>query len=149
MNLQEWRESRLRGNETFELPSGLEVTIKPVTMQELVVQGRVPDTLFAAIDDLTAKAQAGTLQRGLKANDLSMMSQLITIVCTASIVGPEGLTVEELPFGDRLEIFNRANAEAARLVTFPATGPANGVADASAGQNVRRSSKRVPRAKRG
>lgn len=140
MNLQEWRAHR-QGNEAFTLPSGLEVTLKPVTLQDLVIQGKIPDTLFSAIDDLGERAKKPNALEGLNVTDLAEMAQIMTIVCRAAIVAPTELDVNELPFDDRIAIFNRANQEAAKLAPFPAQRTNGGVVAAPTRANVRRKAK--------
>lgn len=136
MNLQEWRAKRNTQKE-ISLPSGLDVIVKPVTVQDLVVQGRIPETLFSTIDDLTGKAQTGQLDKGLKTSELSAMAQLILAVCRAALVEPEGLDAAELPFEDQLAIFNWANGGAAQMVPFPKKRPNVDVASTSNRKRVR------------
>ena len=137
MNLEQWRARRQRV-EILTLPSGLEVQIKPVTMQDLLVQGKVPDTLYGAIDDMGERTKGGTNKLSdMKTRDLADMAQLTLIVCRAALVEPAELDPEELPLDDRIVIFNAANAEAIRLATFPKTGSPHGVDVASNGDGVR------------
>jgi hypothetical protein len=140
MNLQEWRAKRQVQN-AMTLPSGLDVTVKAVSIQDLVVQGKVPDTLFATIDDLTGKAQAGELNAGLKTSELATMGQLIVVICRSAIVEPAELDVEELPFDDQLAVFEWVNRGAAQLATFPQKRPANSVVTAPNGRRLRSKTK--------
>lgn len=137
MNLQEWRAKRQQ-QKTLTLPSGLEVQIKPVTIADLVLQGKVPNTLLSALDDLGDRAKGGTAAlKDMSIEDIANMGQLTLIICQAAIAAPEGLDPEELPLDDRIAVFNVANAEAIRLTTFPKAGKAHGVDAASNGGGLR------------
>lgn len=137
MNLQEWRAKR-QAQDTMTLPSGLDVTVRTVSIQDLVVQGKVPDTLFGTIDDLTGRAKAGELQDGLKTSELATMGQLILVICKAALVEPAELDASELPFDDQLAVFEWVNRGASQLMTFPQTGPSNRVDNAPNGRRLRR-----------
>lgn len=113
MNLSEWRQARQQGTEAT-LPSGLTVTLKQVSLLDLASSGRIPQTLIAPVNELINKGQSSTPTL----DDLTAMGPVVDLVVRAALVGPDGLTVEELPFSDKLAIFEWCNAEAQKLSTF-------------------------------
>lgn len=110
MNLEQWRKLRNQGEEA-QLPSGLEVRLKRVSVLELAEQGQVPQTLAPQVE----KFMAG--ERPTMA-DFNAQSEIITLVCQACITAPEGLRSEELDYRDRLAIFTWANEVNAPLKSF-------------------------------
>lgn len=114
MNLQEWRESRRLGEEA-QLPSGLQIRVKKVSLPDLAAQGKIPQTLQPQIDEivnLTKKGQAPSI------NQLGEMTAVLDVVCRVCIVEPSDLDVAELDFTDKMAIFEWANEVATGLKTF-------------------------------
>ncbi len=112
MNLQEWREKRQHG-EDATLPSGLIVQLRKVGMLDLAEQGKIPATLTPRINELM-KGGVG----GVSLEQVNEFAELINIVCRACVTGPDGLDVAELPYEDRLAIFNWASKAASALQFF-------------------------------
>jgi hypothetical protein len=113
MNLQEWRAKQQLG-ETFTLPSGLEVRLRKIGLLDLAAQGKIPTTLAPRINEMMKN-------NGMISSDLEQLVQfveLLNIVCTACLVSPDGLDVAELPYEDKLAIFNWASAMSAKLSPF-------------------------------
>lgn len=110
MNLQEWRKLQNAG-EPAQLPSGLEVQIKRVGVLELAEQGKIPQTLSVQVERFMAGERP-------KLDDFKEQAAIINLVCRACLVGPEGLDVEELPYQDRLAIFQWANEVNKPLESF-------------------------------
>lgn len=111
MNLEEWRKQRQAGEEA-ELPSGLVVRIRKVSLMDLAEQGQIPQTLVPKINELM-KGKGGN-----SVDEVKEASGLVNVVCRACIVEPAGLQVEELPYEDRLAIFTWASAVATKLKPF-------------------------------
>lgn len=119
ISLEEWRRQQAEGEEG-ELPvSGLMVRLRRVGMMELLERGDVPITLRP----LLMKAAAGETKSG--SGDLEEYGKVMTLVASACLVWPEGLKVEELPFGDRVAIALWANEGAQKLRPFRAKSAGN------------------------
>lgn len=116
MNLEEWRKQRQAG-EDAELPSGLVVRLRKVSLMDLAEQGQIPQALVPKINEL---------MRGKGGNSVDEVKEtagLVNVVCRACIVAPEGLVVDELPYEDRLAIFTWASAVATKLKPFRRESP--------------------------
>ena len=113
MNLQEWRARQQQG-EDAELPSGLVVQVRRVSMLDLAEQGRIPATLKPKIDTLMKSGQAMTIT----VDQYVEFVELINLVCEACLIGPDGLQATELPSQDRMAIFEWANETAGTLQSF-------------------------------
>ena len=118
MDLKEWRSKR---QAEIELPSGLKVWLKRVSLFDLAGAGKIPTTLMALIE----QAQGGTV--GL--SDFNEFAELINLVIVNAIVDPplaqngatpddEHLSLDELDWDDRIAIFNICNEGAIRLQPF-------------------------------
>lgn len=113
MNLEEWRKRQQQG-EGAELPSGLIVQLKRVSMLDLAEKGKIPATLKPKIDALMKTGENITIT----VDQFVEFVELINLVCEACIVGPTGLQVTELPSQDRMAIFEWANEMAGGLQPF-------------------------------
>jgi hypothetical protein len=113
MNLQEWRQAQAT---EATLPSGLEVTLRKVTLIDLAQGGRIPETLRPAVDSLLARAAKEGKPMTLA--DFEQFAGVVDLIVAAALVGPEGLTVAELPWPDRMAIYQWANEVSAQLATF-------------------------------
>lgn len=131
MNLSAWRASR-RGEVT--LPSGLEVTLQKVTLEDLVLSGDIPAPLLR---EVMALYESGAFQQ---AGDLNPSSaemwaildkipeamKMFDAVTRAALVAPaiadvaddDHLTTAELSLQDKEAIFNWAAAGANALAPF-------------------------------
>lgn len=129
MNVSEWRKAR---QEARTLPSGLEVTLKRVSLLDLAARGNIPTTLSALADDVVS----GT-NKQITLSDFPKYAEIINLVVAACVVAPrivdtlndykendpaldDVLTIDELPFEDRLDIFNTVNAPAQAVKPFRA-----------------------------
>jgi len=112
MNLQEWRERQSRG-EDAKLPSGLVVQVRQVSMLDLAAGGKIPAVLKPQLDALIGgNGVKMTIDR------LGQFVEVVDLVCGACIVGPDDLKVAELPYQDRIAIFNWANEAGGKLQPF-------------------------------
>ena len=112
MNLAEWR-ARQAGEE-WTLPSGLDVKLKKVALVDLAQGGKIPQTLRAPVDEMMKFK--GTDRVGLE--NITDFAAVVDLVVSSCLVGPEGLTAEELPWDDKMAIFKWANQTADKLVPF-------------------------------
>lgn len=113
MKLSEWRQRRSQG-EAATLPSGLEIRVKRVSMPDLVEQGKIPRTLQPQIDAF----MKGGMDATLTLEQFGEHIELINLICRTCIVEPAELDVKELPFEDRLALFNWANELSGELTFF-------------------------------
>jgi hypothetical protein len=120
MNLAKWRARQQQG-EAFTLPSGLTVQLKRVALMELAHGGQIPTTLRVPVAEMLKRRPDQAVDLG----DLEKFGAVMTLVAGACLVGPEGLTVAELPSADVQAIFEWANRPAGKLEPFrpePGTG---------------------------
>ena len=112
MNYAEWKANQ-QGAE-YTLPSGLDVRLKKVSLPDLAASGSIPQTLIAPIDDLQKRAKS--TDAGVQT--LGEMVPILNLIVSACLVEPVELTAEELPFMDKLAIFEWANEEPKKLAGF-------------------------------
>ena len=133
-NLAEWRASRL--HEIDDLPSGLPVVVKDVSLQDLVMMDgvEIPNTLLDMMFDNDSK-QAKGAEDALDDSEvvLNMMrnksefNQMLNEMVKACLVEPQigetadeqHIRLDELSFADKMHIFNFLNREAAAVRPFP------------------------------
>lgn len=121
-SLADWRASRLH-EET--LPSGLTVTLRDVTMTDLMLTGKLPP---AFVDMAERSAKDGTGSVDMKelmknaADFASMLDALVAIALVEPKIGSaaddEHITLAELPNDDKMHIFNWVNREVAQITSF-------------------------------
>lgn len=133
VNLEEWR-ARQKEGESLTLPSGLDVRLKKVMILDLVQQGKIPSTIRAQVDKMLK--QGSTKGDVMSLEGFEKYSEAVAEVCRACLVAPKELTVDELPWTDKLAIWEWANAPAKKLATFR-TEPRESVDVALAGGDVR------------
>jgi len=117
MNLRDWREKR-SATEELALPSGLTVKLRRFDLIDLVAEGQIPETLDALVRKATSE--------GFGINEARQFAPLVNAVARACLVEPaigeqsddEHITLTEIPFSDRLEIFQWANGAANALQSF-------------------------------
>lgn len=120
MNLSDWRQSR---TETMTLPGGLEVTVKRVSIIDLIASGQVPNTLLHEVEAL---GRGGSTEINLE--EMPKYATAINLIVKACLVTPpvadepdaEHLGVNELPLEDRMVIFEWAQADTKKLQPFRA-----------------------------
>lgn len=119
--LQNFRQSRISAH---TLPSGLEVQLKAVSIEDLATSGQIPDTLTALVMKTAVSGKPSTVS---SEDDYPTLLTLFGVVAKASIVFPpvvdgegdeEHLGLNELSFSDKKYIFDIANGEAKRLENF-------------------------------
>lgn len=133
MNLEEWRARKQHG-EQATLPSGLEVTLRKVSLLELAKRGQIPQTL----QPLAEQAIQG--KRSLTLAELAEADEMLTIVAGACLAAPVGLDAAELDFMDKMAVFQWANSGASTLTFFRA-GQEEPVDAPPAGKRLRAAAK--------
>lgn len=113
MNLAEWRALQSEGDDAT-LPSGLTVKLRRVGVMDLAERGQIPQTLAPQLEAYMSGGKKVTLAQ------FNEQAEVINLVCQACIVAPADLGVEELPFADRLAIFQWANEVNQPLTSFRA-----------------------------
>lgn len=122
INLAEWRASRLHD---MELPSGLPVTVRDITMTDLMMTGKLPDSFVDLAQDAAQKDAATFDLKSLAKNagDFRiMLDALVELALVSPKIGTvaddEHITLAELPNDDKMAIFNHANREVTALQSF-------------------------------
>ncbi len=118
-DLQAWRVCRRTGEE-FTTPSGLRVQVRRVSLMDLAEQGGIPAPLVAMTDQILDRES-----HRLQVEDVASFADVINLVVKATVIAPRvedeptdtALGIREMPFGDRLAIYNWAN-RAGALATF-------------------------------
>ncbi len=120
MNLQTWRKQRTTGEE-MQLPSGLAVKMKQISLMDMAILGDVPTPLTAQVNMV--------MERGLQnitVENARQYEEAINLVVKAAVIDPPigdestetTLAVRELPIIDRLAIFRECNRYAESLRPF-------------------------------
>ncbi len=123
--LAEWRAARLRN---VDLPSGLTVTVRDVGISDLVLSGRVPNTLMSVFVQATegSEAEAEKMAGEAITKNADDFAKMLDAMVTACLVEPrisdkpgdDCITLAEMPMGDKLFLFNEMNREAAAVRSF-------------------------------
>jgi len=92
-----WRDMQVVG-EAVELPSGLVVRLRPVSMERLFTTGKIPDALTPIVASIIS---TGSVEFKDPMNDATAMLNLKRILCSASILFPE---IVDVPDYDRGQI---------------------------------------------
>ena len=122
VNLAEWRASRIHD---LELPSGLTIKLRDVTMTDLMLTGKLPDAMM----DLAQDASSG----GKESIDLKAMAksgaefkQMLDALIRLCVVEPaladvgddEHLCLADFNGDDKMAIFNFVNRGVETLHSF-------------------------------
>lgn len=142
MNLAEWR-----ANKTVKmtLQSGLEVTLKRASLLDLMANGKIPNTMLGMTEEL---ARGG---KDLNLKELPAATAVIDLVAKICLVEPAvgdepdetHITLDELPFNDRIEIFGWANQGALTAAPFREE-PGGDVGAVQPGDGVRTEAEQHP-----
>ena len=101
LSLEEWRARKQEGD-LIPLPSGLGVYVKAFTVMDLAAGGDIPQTLAPKLNQLIS----GDTVKKVSVGDFKEFAAIIDLVCKAALVGPAGLAIEELGYGDKIALFN-------------------------------------------
>jgi len=120
VNLAQWRAQRLK---ELDLPSGLHVKVRDVSLTDLALTGRIPNTLMDII--MQANGDEAKTQEVVSQNaaEFGKMLDALTKACLVEpAIGdvPDGdhILLEELPAEDKLFLFNHLNREAEQMRSF-------------------------------
>lgn len=105
----------------IELSDGFQVSIRPVELTNLMLSGRIPITLLRQMQSI----QPGP--DGNYSDDATLeMVPAIDAVVLAVVIDPpvtregseDSIALDDIPFGDRVRIFEEVNRPAAALQSF-------------------------------
>lgn len=118
VDLNAWRTSRTA---TLNLPCGLSVDVKKVTLLDLAAIGSIPTPLIGEVESI--------LTDGLRFSvvELEDNFKVINHVVKCAVISPhitdepteDSVGINEIPANDRLEIYMWAKEEASKLAMFP------------------------------
>ncbi len=122
-----------------ELSSGLTATIRPVRLENLVLSGSIPLTLLRQAQALKPR-EDGTFRE----EDALEMAGVIDAVVLAAVVDPpltrdggaDSIALYDIPFTDRVKLFEEANRPATALQSFRGQ-PDGDAADAPGSEDLR------------
>lgn len=109
----------------FPLPSGLTVTLRDVTMTDLLLTGKLPASFVDMAEDAAKGGASGVDLKELTKNGAefkAMLDELVRIALVTPLIGevPDDthITLDELPTDDKMAIFNFLNREVTALQSF-------------------------------
>lgn len=122
MNLAAWRARRLH---EVDLPSGLSVTLRDVSMTDLLFTGKLPPTMLDFAQQAGSEGAASVDLKELARNGAEFAT-LMDEVCRLCMVEPqiaavaddEHITLAEMSGDDKMFIFNWANREVEQVRSF-------------------------------
>lgn len=122
VTLAEWRASRVHER---TLPSGLTVQVRDVTMTDLMMTGRLPDSILKMMTDAASGGEQD-FDLDLIAKNTTEFNQMLNALVEISLVEPkigdvaddEHILLAELPTDDKLDIFSFLNRGAEQLQSF-------------------------------
>lgn len=123
--LEAWR-AKVAPRE-IALSNGLTMLVRAVRLEDLLTAGTIPLTLISRAERIK-KQKDGTY----KEDDAAALSKAVNAVVLAVAVDPkvtpdgagDSIAVDDIPFLDRLDIFQEVNRPAAAVQSFP--GEPNG-----------------------
>ncbi len=125
MNLAEWREQQV---EAATLPSGLEMSLKRVSLTDLVMNGEIPNTLISVFEEAQQEGDFNPdeFMKSFDFADFSKFTDVYNVVVKACAVEPpvldepsdEALGIKEISYEDKKFIFDWANKGVAQLKKF-------------------------------
>ena len=110
MDLAAWRASRVF---EMDLPSGLHVSIRDVTMTDLILTGKLPPSVLEMADKASRDGAATFDIKEIAKNGAEfkvMLDALVGISLVEPQIGPDAvtqITLDELPNDDKMAIFNQ------------------------------------------
>ena len=122
INLAEWRKNQIHEQ---DLPSGLHVKLRDVTMTDLALTGKLPDPIIDMAMD-TAKNGGQELDLKTLVKNAGEFNQMLDVLIKLCLVEPrigdvaddEHITMSEFPSDDKMAIFNFINREAEKIHPF-------------------------------
>jgi len=121
-SLAEWRATRVH---ELDLPSGLTVVVRDVTMTDLLMTGKLPSSFMDMATDAAKSGQGAVDLKVMAQNGAefrAMLDALAEIALVSPKIGNEAafdtLTLDEMPTDDKMFIFNFVNREATQVKSF-------------------------------
>lgn len=127
---------RLANQVTIDMPAlngemTLPLTLRKIGLEDLVMSGRVPDTLSGLVDQIMG-SESDDFTVGFE--QLGSLGEMFNVVLTACVVSPPvaetssdtHLGLDEIPFEVKNAIFEWANGDAAALDPFRAQPDGHG-----------------------
>jgi len=133
MTLAEWRLSRTK---EIQLPSGLYVKLRDVTITDLMLTGNLPPAFVSLVED---SQKDGKQEIDIKAvmDNMADFAPVLNVMLEASLVEPklgktsddEHVTLEEISYNDKMFIFEWLNREVSQVKNFrqPENKPVEGL----------------------
>lgn len=117
--LNEWKART--APRVIELPSGLHVRVRPVLLENLMLSGTIPLTLMREVQAVRPRKGGG-----FREEDALKLTPVIDAVVLAAVIDPplsregsdETIALDEIPYTDRVAIFEEVNRPAAALASF-------------------------------
>lgn len=121
--LAEWRAERVH---ELELPSGLVVKVRDVSITDLALTGRVPNTLMSAFVDAAEAGDAEKIAGEAIQNNAKEFGILLDVMTEGCLVEPrisdkpsdDCVTLAEIPTDDKLFLFNYMNRDVQAVRSF-------------------------------
>jgi hypothetical protein len=143
--------AQFRANQIKELPlpSGTVVFVKDVTMTDLMLTGKLPDSLLDISQEAASQGKGNIdLKMVSKGGpEFKIMLDVLTRLCVveppiADVGDDDHLGIDELSSDDKMAIFNWANREVEQLKSFR-EGEAEPVEALQSGDRIRAKAKRT------
>jgi hypothetical protein len=119
--LAAWRAGR---TEEVTLPSGLVVTAKRITLEDVIMSGDIPKPLLGMINQLRVEAAADNLTVDRLVEFMPVVDRTVAMAIVdppvADVADEDHITVKEIPAQDRLALFTWLVQPAAALAPFRA-----------------------------
>jgi hypothetical protein len=122
VNLAAWRARRLHD---LELPSGLDVTVRDVSMTDLLFTGKLPAAMLDFAQDASQNGSASVDLKEMAKNGAdfkALMDEIVRLCLVEPPIGDveddEHITLAELSGDDKMFIFNWANREVEQVRSF-------------------------------
>jgi hypothetical protein len=120
--LATWRKNRVH---EVTLPSGLDVLLKDVTMTDLLLTGKLPESMMEMAQSAAEQGKKDIDLKALAKNghDLKILIDELTMICVvepkiAGIPDDEHIGLDELSGEDKMFIFNWVNREVEQVRSF-------------------------------
>lgn len=120
-NVSEWRKKKAEG-EWRELPSGLRVRIRRLSLLQMASAGTIPTSLVGQVDTLLKEnlSPRAAIEKCIGAIDAHIMRAVLepAIVAAGDPIPEGGICIDELDVDDKLAAFNWLNSSPATLLSF-------------------------------
>jgi hypothetical protein len=142
--LAAWRAGR---TEEVRLPSGLTVTARRITLEDVIMSGDIPKPLLGMIEKMRSEAAGDALTVERLVEFMPVVDRTVRMAIVeppiADVADDEHMSIDELPAADRLALFSWLVQPAAKIAPFRAE-PGGDVAAAPGGADVQQPAQRNP-----